>query len=47
MPFMDVLAARFTVVTASPRGYQASTRFSEEQSYSGEMLVADLLAVMV
>jgi pimeloyl-ACP methyl ester carboxylesterase len=45
MPFMDVLAARFTVVTASPRGYQASTRFSEEQSYGGEMFVADLLAI--
>ena len=45
MPFRDVLAARFTVVTASPRGYQASTRFSEEQSYSGEVFVADLLAI--
>jgi pimeloyl-ACP methyl ester carboxylesterase len=45
MPFIDVLAAHFTVVTASPRGYQASTRLPEEQRYSGEMLVADLLAI--
>ena len=29
----------------SPRGYQASTRFSEEHSYRGEVFVADLLAI--
>jgi pimeloyl-ACP methyl ester carboxylesterase len=43
--FLEVLAAHFTVVTASPRGYQASTRIPEEQQYSTAMLIADLLAV--
>lgn len=45
MPFLDVLAAHFTVVAASPRGYQGSTRLAEAESYTGELLTTDLLAV--
>ena len=45
MPFVDTLADRFTVVLASPRGYQLSTRLPESQQYSGDLLVNDLLAV--
>ena len=45
MPFVDALASRFTVIGASPRGYQGSTRLQSDETYSGEMLAADLLAV--
>jgi pimeloyl-ACP methyl ester carboxylesterase len=45
MPYFDALAKHFTVVAASPRGYQASTRLAETESYSGELLVRDLLAI--
>ncbi len=45
MPYLDVLAKHFTVVAASPRGYQASTRLAQTESYSGELLVKDLLAI--
>jgi pimeloyl-ACP methyl ester carboxylesterase len=45
MPFIDALSERFTVVLASPRGYQGSTRLTETQAYDTDLLVADLLAV--
>jgi alpha/beta hydrolase fold len=45
MPFLDRLAAHFTVVAASPRGYQASTRLTDAEDYSNDLLVTDLLAV--
>jgi pimeloyl-ACP methyl ester carboxylesterase len=45
MPFVDTLADRFTVVLASPGGYQLSTRLPESREYSAELLVNDLLAV--
>ncbi len=45
MPFIDALSERFTVVLASPRGYQGSTRLTETQAYDTGLLVADLLAV--
>jgi pimeloyl-ACP methyl ester carboxylesterase len=45
MPFVDTLAERFTVVMASPRGYQRSTRLTESQEYSADLLVNDLLAI--
>lgn len=45
MPCFDALTRHFTVVSASPRGYQTSTRLAENETYSGELLVADLLAI--
>jgi pimeloyl-ACP methyl ester carboxylesterase len=45
MPFMDDLAAEFTVATVSPRGYQGSTWLPEADRYDNGMVVADLLAV--
>jgi pimeloyl-ACP methyl ester carboxylesterase len=45
MPFVDTLADRFTVVLASPRGYQLSTRLPDSREYSAELLMNDLLAV--
>jgi len=45
MPYVDALAKHFTVVAASPRGYQASTRLSDADGYSSEVLVSDLLAI--
>ena len=45
MPFVSALAERFTVVMASPRGYQNSTRLPASREYSAELLVNDLLAV--
>jgi pimeloyl-ACP methyl ester carboxylesterase len=45
MPFLDVLAEQFTLVLASPRGYQRSTRLAESARYSTDLLVRDLLAV--
>ena len=48
-PWLDtsvvgVLAERFTVVVASPRGYAQSTRLSD-RPYRPEMLAEDLLAI--
>lgn len=45
VPYVDALASHFTVIGASPRGYQQSTRLRNAPIYSGEMLAADLLAV--
>jgi pimeloyl-ACP methyl ester carboxylesterase len=45
MPYFDALAKHFTVVAASPRGYQASTRLAETETYSSELIVRDLLAI--
>lgn len=45
MPYINALTAHFTVVGASPRGYQGSTRLGSERSYTGDLLAADLLAV--
>jgi pimeloyl-ACP methyl ester carboxylesterase len=45
MPYFDSLAAHFTVVAASPRGYQSSARLAESESYTTDLLVADLLAI--
>lgn len=45
MPILDTLAERFTVVLASPRGYQRSSRLDEAEGYSADLLVRDLLAV--
>jgi pimeloyl-ACP methyl ester carboxylesterase len=45
MPYFDTLTANFTVLAASPRGYQTSTRLAETETYSNELLVADLLAI--
>jgi len=45
MPFVDTLSERFTVVLASPRGYQHSTRLDPSHEYSADLLVDDLLAV--
>ena len=44
-PFLDVLAERFTVVAASPRGFQGSTRLPASEGYRPEVLATDLLAV--
>jgi pimeloyl-ACP methyl ester carboxylesterase len=44
-PFLEVLADRFTVVAASPRGFQGSTRLSASDGYSADVLATDLLAV--
>ena len=44
LPYPNVLAERFTVVVASPRGFGRSTR-PEADDYSTDMLAADLLAV--
>jgi pimeloyl-ACP methyl ester carboxylesterase len=45
MPYFDALTKHFTVVAASPRGYQASTRLPETERYSTDLLVTDLLAI--
>jgi pimeloyl-ACP methyl ester carboxylesterase len=45
MPYIDELAEHFTVVAASPRGYQASTRLAATESYTSELLVTDLLTI--
>ena len=44
-PFLDVLAERFTVVAASPRGFRASTRLPSSDDYHADVLATDLLAV--
>lgn len=45
LPLVDALAERFTVVLASPRGYQFSSRLPESAKYDAELLFDDLLAV--
>ena len=46
--YLDVglLAGRFTVVTASPRGFAASTRLAADGDYQVADLASDLVAVM-
>jgi pimeloyl-ACP methyl ester carboxylesterase len=46
--YLDVglLAGRFTVVTASPRGFGASDRLTEDRDYRVADLASDLVAVM-
>jgi pimeloyl-ACP methyl ester carboxylesterase len=45
MPYVDALSARLTVIGASPRGYEGSSRMRDDEPYTGEMLASDLLAV--
>ena len=45
LPLFGALSERFTVVLASPRGYQASSHLPETEAYDIELLVGDLLAV--
>ncbi len=45
MPLLDALGETFTVLLASPRGYQESSRLPDTEEYSAEMLVGDLLAI--
>jgi pimeloyl-ACP methyl ester carboxylesterase len=46
--YLDVglLAGRFTVVTASPRGFGASSRLAADGDYRVADLASDLVAVM-
>jgi pimeloyl-ACP methyl ester carboxylesterase len=46
--YLDVgrLAGRFTVITASPRGFAASSRLAADGEYRVADLAADLVAVM-
>ena len=46
--YLDIglLAGRFTVVTASPRGFVASSRLTEDRDYRVADLASDLVAVV-
>src|SRR6202035_3835745 len=45
MPYFSRLCEHFTVVLASPRGYQRSSRLTGDQLYDATTIVRDLLTV--